>query len=133
MSNESYSWKDAKIGALWAKQRPDGSTTYNGRITVDGKEISIHVFPSKFAAENPNSPALTIHLSPPPQNQGQQQPAAAPRQAAAPPVAAQQPTPQRQAPAQPRQNTRPAYPTRPVPQTQAAPPQQASQPHDVTL
>ena len=132
MSNESYNWKDAKIGALWAKQRQDGSTAYNGKITIDGKDIFIHVFPSKFAGETPGSPALTIHLSPPPRENSNsapqaqpaqaQRPAAAPRQNAAPRQPAPQPAPRQQ------YQNRPAQPA-----AQATVPQQAQQPHDVTL
>lgn len=83
--NEKYDWKKAKIGTLWnGKARQDGLQQFTGNIEIEGKTYYVHVFPFTYQTDNQNPPAFTIHISPPRDNQNNQQaPQALPAQAAA--------------------------------------------------
>lgn len=62
IKQEKVDWKKLEMGALWVKENAS-ETRFSGKITLNGKEIKVVVFPNKYK-DTETKPDFRIYVAP---------------------------------------------------------------------
>ncbi len=61
--SDKINWKELELGALWISR--SGKSKYNGKLKLNGKDVSVIVMENTFKKPDDNSPDFRLYLSPP--------------------------------------------------------------------